>query len=309
MQSSREGNLGLKSKMNFSWKGRTLRQITSVIQKTQTPKYQNKSFYFKALPYKGYRRELPVISNLTIRNNSTIRNVMETPGSNIVTSRTNIDCKGYPNTLEAPIEKNTSEHPCNKCDDLLRENTAEYNNSRYLRSFSAEDNARRRVRSSGMTKPRYDSKKNGRMESFMSSKQYLHSRNKTFSQNQFNNIRKGDSSKVPGTSDTVDHVYASNTIQHCDGNLDAKTNYVPIHYKPNNAKFATQGSVDASARLLRLKYDTITDVGNKMREPYGVHTANALTYGVPANGYTIKDKFGYPNICSPKFPKGYTCKA
>ena len=41
------------------------------------------------------------------------------------------------------------------------------------------------------------------------------------------------------------------------------------------------------------------DIGGKMRTAYGQHTANALAYGVPINGYTIKDKIGYPNTCTP----------
>jgi hypothetical protein len=40
-------------------------------------------------------------------------------------------------------------------------------------------------------------------------------------------------------------------------------------------------------------------VGGSMRTAFGPETANALAYGVPPNGYTIKDKMGYPNKCTP----------
>ena len=301
MQSSREGNLGLKSTSRFSWKGQTLAQISSVIKKNERPEYTNKLFYFKALPNKGYRRELVANTNTNTRypsKSSNIQVMMDLPGSTIVNggcSTTADNCNGFPTTLEVSYQNDSKASSCNPCSNSFVQN-------------NTQDNARRRVRSSGITKPRYDNNKaNVRMVSYMSSSQYLHSRNKTFSQNQFNNIRSGDSTRTAGSANTVMNEYASNTIQHCDGD-NLKTNFVPIYYKPNNAKFATQGSVDSSARLLRLKYDTIIDSANTMKESHGLHTSSALAYGVPANGYTIKDKIGYPNTCSPKFPKGYVCK-
>jgi hypothetical protein len=166
--------------------------------------------------------------------------------------------------------------------------------------MSQADSALRRVRSAGMNRPRYNAAYNNRPENYSSSGQYLQGRNKTFKQNQFNNIR------VESKTNQAENVYSSNTIQYCDTTTTTETQYVPVYYKPNNAKFAKQGAVDASSRLARLKYDTITDAGSKMREAYGMQTANALAYGVPANGYTIKDKVGYPNICTPVIKKDGT---
>lgn len=77
------------------------------------------------------------------------------------------------------------------------------------------------------------------------------------------------------------------------------TPYVPLYYKPSNSKFATQGSVDASSRLTRLKYDTITKSANTYMTAYGKQTANALAYGVPGPSYSIKEKIGYRKICTP----------
>lgn len=77
------------------------------------------------------------------------------------------------------------------------------------------------------------------------------------------------------------------------------TPYVPLYYKPSNSKFASQGGVDSSARLTRLKYDTVTNSANTFMSAYGKQTANSLAYGVPGPGYTIKDKVGYPSVCSP----------
>jgi len=107
---------------------------------------------------------------------------------------------------------------------------------------------------------------------------------------------------VQDQANAAQNVYASNTIQY----VSNKAQYVPVYYKPNNGKFGKQGAVEASSRLARLKYDTITDAGSKMREAFGEQTANALSYGVPPNGYTIKDKIGYPNICTPVIHKDGT---
>ena len=76
-----------------------------------------------------------------------------------------------------------------------------------------------------------------------------------------------------------------------------------VYYKPNNHQFATQGAVSSSDLIARKKYDTITTTGSSFRTAYGSHTANALAYGVPSSGYTIKDKIGYPMKQTPVFSK------
>ena len=77
------------------------------------------------------------------------------------------------------------------------------------------------------------------------------------------------------------------------------TPYVPLYYKPSNSKFATQGSVDSSARLSRLKYDTVTNSANTFMTAYGKQTTNAFAYGVPGPKYTLKDRVGYTNGRTP----------
>jgi hypothetical protein len=76
---------------------------------------------------------------------------------------------------------------------------------------------------------------------------------------------------------------------------------VPIYYKPSNPQFGVQGAVSSSDRLLRKKYDTITTVGSSFRTAFGAQTANALAYGSPAYGYTIKERMGYPMKKTPTF--------
>jgi len=87
--------------------------------------------------------------------------------------------------------------------------------------------------------------------------------------------------------------------------------YVPINYKPNNPQFGQQGAVSSSSRILRAKYNSITNSTNGYANAYGKSVANALAYGVPENGYTVKDKLGYPNKKTPLFGHGEaksTCK-
>jgi len=75
--------------------------------------------------------------------------------------------------------------------------------------------------------------------------------------------------------------------------------YSSVHYKPNNPQFAQQGAVSASSLITRKKYDSITNSSILYRGAYGLQVANALAYGVSENGYTIKDKIGYPNKITP----------
>jgi hypothetical protein len=87
-----------------------------------------------------------------------------------------------------------------------------------------------------------------------------------------------------------------------------KTRYIPLYYKPNNPQYSQQGAVSSSSRIQRLKYNSITDSAYSYQTAYGKNVANALAYGVPANGYTIKDKIGYPLKCTPKFSYDGTVK-
>jgi hypothetical protein len=79
--------------------------------------------------------------------------------------------------------------------------------------------------------------------------------------------------------------------------------YVKLYYKPNNPQFAQQGGVSSSDLITRKKYNSITNSTAAYRTAFGSAVANALAYGVPSNGYTIKDKIGYPMKKTPTFTK------
>lgn len=86
--------------------------------------------------------------------------------------------------------------------------------------------------------------------------------------------------------------------------------YVKLYYKPNNSQFAQQGAVSSSSLIARVKYDTITNAAVKIKGAFGNAAANALAYGVPENGYTIKSRMGYPMKSTPIFSKNgaVTCQ-
>lgn len=108
----------------------------------------------------------------------------------------------------------------------------------------------------------------------------------------------GNYPSVPIGSGTQD----LNTVQFLSTSEPlVKPQYVPIYYKPNNPQYSQQGAVTASSRLLRLKYNSITNSAVEYQNAYGKSVANALAYGVPEGGYTIKDKIGYPLKQTPKF--------
>jgi hypothetical protein len=93
----------------------------------------------------------------------------------------------------------------------------------------------------------------------------------------------------------------NNVLFISDNTSKIKSRYIPLYYKPNNPQYGQQGAVSSSSRIQRLKYNSITDSAYSYQNAYGKNVANALAYGVPANGYTIKDKIGYPLKCTPKF--------
>jgi len=79
--------------------------------------------------------------------------------------------------------------------------------------------------------------------------------------------------------------------------------YVPVYYKPNNSQYAQQGAVSASSRITRLKYNTITTNALKFRTALGESVGNALAYSTNSDVYTLKNKLGFPNKCTPTFNK------
>jgi len=87
-------------------------------------------------------------------------------------------------------------------------------------------------------------------------------------------------------------------------------NYVPLIYKPNNSAYGVQGAVESSARIQRLKYNTINTSAFSIKFAYGTATSNALAYGVSEQPYTAKTAVGDKPKCTPVINpiNGNVCK-
>jgi hypothetical protein len=255
------------------------------------------------LPLKLYRKEIASVGLSTCNRRVSSRVFsFETPGSTIVNSKVADDkTNGLVDNLYFLLPNTKGEYPGSSCDaGILTDATQTITDNRCL---SAQNNARRRVRSSGMITRKFNVNKNNDTY-YTSSNQYLDSRNKKFSQNTYHMLRQGNTSNLPGTAGALSNAYASNTISHCKG---ANTNglqsaYVPVYYKPSNSRFAEQGGVSSSAYILRRKYDTVTDAGSKLQASFGRATANALSYSTTDSSlYSLKTRTGYPIKKTPRF--------
>lgn len=283
----------------IKWKGPTVSQVSAGVRLNKLTRQIDLSNniitgrrLFKALPLKIYRREIATV-DVKCRPRTTLKiKDFDMPGGTIISNYSTVGTTrtGLVNTTEILYENNTCQHP----------STSSAVNTSICNAFlSTEANALRRVRSSGMIKRKFNTSANNDTY-YTSTTQYLNSRNLSFQQNQYFHIRTGDATVKPGTAKAVRNIYQANGINHCN---NPSQNYVPIYYKPNNSQFGRQGAVSSSDLITRKKYNTITTAASRFRTAYGNQTANALAYGIPDYGYTIKDKVGYPLKQTPKFSK------
>ena len=214
-----------------------------------------------APPIKHYRKE---IQNNNNNNNNFVKssrvgitiNSFERPGGTSITKET--------------ILKNTLATFSNE-KDVINENKSET----CFSLASVQQNALNRIRNTNRIKPNY----------CVDTKQYLQKRGISIEQSQYQYLRSGDSTSTPGTLGSLANVY--------DGQKSDCTKN-PIIYKPNNPKFASQGSVSSSSLILRKKVDTITNNADKYLLPYGASVANAMQYGISDSIFTYKNKFAFP---------------
>ena len=80
-------------------------------------------------------------------------------------------------------------------------------------------------------------------------------------------------------------------------------------YKPSNTQYATQGAVSSSARIDRLKYNTINVNGNSFRAAWGSQGANAGKYqGTSTAPYFLKSKYQVPTVFHARQDHQICCK-
>jgi hypothetical protein len=176
-------NLFTNSEMppNYSWKGKTITQLMSSIQKNKNNTILTKINLDKSQPLKIYRKEIastPI--NSVQRTGISIDDINSPNGSIITKSITTSKTNGLDNIILDTKEpnlnvNNKTEHP-GQCLSFTSNGICQ----------SQEANARRRVRSSGIVKLNYCS----------STSQYLNKRNLSFEQNQYHYTRSGNSSNM-----------------------------------------------------------------------------------------------------------------
>ena len=289
--------IGTHMPMTVSWKSKSLYQIVSGIQKNTSAMDVSANNRFLPQPLKLYRKEIASrpFTNPTVPRTGVSIDEINRPGVAITihSYKTNVITgldKIVLDAQDSGATSNSTEHP-GKCVSFTTNGLC----------LSQETNARRRCRSGGMIKNNYST----------SAQEYLHSRNRTFQQNQFNYTVSGNTIAQPGTNSASKNVYRtqgviSSAIYDPSGSLSGckrmRHPFTNVYYKPSNSKFAQQGPVDAGSYLLRKKFDTITDNTVMYRKAYGNQVASAMGYGSAQGVYTYKDKIAFPVKKTPVFP-------
>lgn len=179
------------------WKGATFQQLSAGVRFNKITNSTSLNNLFLPNPLKTYRREIAsVVLNCTNSRSSIKIDEYDRPGG-VLNTEYNSTRTGLVNTGDLIYEKNVCEHPSSTsyCNAVL----------------SPADNARRRVRSSGMIK-----KQSVNDNYYTSTKQYLNSRNISYDQNLYFHVRYGDSTVKPGTKAALTNTYQSNGINKCD---------------------------------------------------------------------------------------------
>jgi hypothetical protein len=318
----------------ISWKGKTLKQITSSIRPNgkvnASLKIQNHNL-FRPGPLKIYRREIASVTSsaCNVRTSASI-DEFDRPSGSIINSSATVQ-NGLVNTLDDTFPKNTCEKP-GTCSVFL----------------SPSENAKRRVRSSGMIKRQFDISKDN--DTYCTStSQYLESRNLSFKQNQYNYIRQGNSNAKPGDSLSSANAYSPNGISHCKKYtvttpitfqyqwIDASyyTVTIPIGYytvenvnqilhqtMATNRHYYISLSNNISVFLLNIGYNDITNMTELQVYPSNTTLYPSSKYSIPLNspwttptntvvpGFKITDNLfqsavgffagNYPNVPIPK---------
>jgi hypothetical protein len=188
----------------ISWKGTTFQELSAGLKFNIAPIASNTSIFLPNT-LRIYRKE--IASTVLERCNPRISvkiNDYDMPGGILNTQITTTT--GLANTGDLIYENNACEHPSdtNLCNAFL----------------SPADNARRRVRSSGMMK-----KQSVNGDYYTSTQQYLNSRNISYEQNQYFHVKYGSSTAKPGSTAAISNIYQSNGINKCPKYTIAATTF------------------------------------------------------------------------------------
>jgi len=189
----------------ISWKGKTFYQITAQITKNQNTNTSTSTRNLRLPPpCKVYRREIATPSTHCGSRNTVSIDQLNIPNGYLVseTAPSTVGLAegtfGLVNVLDISSSNNKYENG-----DCVDPNTC------------VSTNALRRVRSSGMVKRKFVASRNNDTAYFTNTTQYLVSRNRTFTQNQYRHVRVGDASLINTVSQSKTNVYSPNGLSHC----------------------------------------------------------------------------------------------
>ena len=215
-------------------------------------------------PIQHYRKGITVTS---LDNSANSRQVKSSTGGGSLIGQIIDIPGGYIVKENKPVEISntlTLDKDCHTCQgvgiiSLTEKPQSETQTRQYC--CNQERNALRRVRPvSTKLKKNY----------YITTNNYLYNRCQTFEQQQFNYLSSGTSIVKPGAPLSQDNTYKAN----CNPNLEIEyaASLLPdampltpsnprgceqVQYKPNNYKYAQQGAVSSSDRILRLNVETI----------------------------------------------------
>ena len=274
--------LGLKEIAYVSWKGQTFTQITSWLRKNKRNSSSVTNMY-RARPLNIYRREIASINNNYYSGNLRINirvNSFEQPGGYLISNIN--DChNGMESILDKQLVKTKNQQNEYSCNDSIYSVPPHVNDiSSQNRCLSTQNNALRKTRSSGKIKSNFYSNTN----------QYLYSRKKTFEQNQFNYLKTGTQTAIPGSAAASNNIYTKGGVSF---NSEGRELSCTVIYKPSNYNYSQNGAVDSSTRMNRMKYDELNTISSSYKGVYGNAMENSYAGGVPTPGYNKKDIIGY----------------
>lgn len=221
------------------WKGATFQELSAGVKFNSAPTASNTSIFLPNT-LRVYRREIAstTIGRCNPRTSVKI-NDYNMPGGTLNTNV--VTTTGLANTGDLIYENNTCEHPssANLCNAFT----------------SPADNARRRVRSSGMIK-----KQSVNSDYYTSTKQYLNSRNISYDQNQYFHVKYGSSTSKPGSAGAISNIYQSNGINKCPKYTIAATSFT-YYWVDNTANTVTipAGQYDIDDVNLLLQNTMVTN--------------------------------------------------
>jgi hypothetical protein len=181
-----------------SWKGDPKKLLTSSLVKNKNSMEANRYTLRFALPLKIYRKEIASTNNCDSKRIK-IDDLNQPGGSTITVSTNELGSRLY---YDLSLPNSKYEVPQTR----VSSNTA---------CLTIEQNAKKRVRSSGNIKRVFNVNANNDLSYYADTKQYLEARNRLFTQNHYTMTIKNNATVKPGAPGSETFLYKTNGTNHC----------------------------------------------------------------------------------------------